>query len=440
MADGINLRLARRDMNTFRTDDRPGQRVLVHVAGRHPVALCPSCAHPSVDTNGTGWRDVIDVVRTLVITLSICVRRFVCANDACAQRSFDERFEGIGRGGASERALGFFADLARGRATAAVARDLGVPVHYLRLAVGSARRRASARRSGRLGRHLAIDECAVRKPFVYATIFSDPGRGVVIDVAPGRDGAAIWAFAGLYSRAERAQVRVVSMDCHNPYRHMVRLVFPHAAIVADAFHLHRQVLAALTAVRRSATHRIARGRSGRAGLPKATRYALARSRHELAADPSERGAAQRAAVVEVCGLDPPLALAYELKEAFRAAMAVGKSGDVASFEACLELFDALCRASKLAPFKTLANSLRSWRGEIVNYARTAGASNGFAESLNHLIKNQKRQAHGYGSWTGFRSQMLWCFGEVVDPDTGEIVPLRSLPRGEGARYLQPQFA
>ena len=440
MADGINLRLGRRDMNTFRTHDRPGQRVKVHVAGRHAAALCPACAHPSVDTNGTGWRDVIDVVRTLVITLSVCVRRFICTNDDCEQRSFDERFEGISRGGASERALGFFADLARGRASAAVARDLGVPDHYLRLAVGQARRRASARHAGRLGRHLAIDECAVRKPFVYATVLSDPARGVVIDLAPGRDGAAIWAFAGLYSRAERAQVRIVSMDCHNPYRYMVRLAFPEAMIVTDAFHLHRQALAALTEVRRSATQRIAKGRSGRAGLAKATRHALARSRHELEADTSERGAKQRAAVAEVCGLDAPLALAYELKEAFRAAMAVGKSGDVVAFTACLEIFDTWCRESKLASFKTLANSLRSWRGEIVNYARTGGASNGFAEALNHLIKNQKRQAHGYASWTGFRSQILWSFGEVVDPETGEVVPLRSLPRGEGATYLQPQFA
>jgi superfamily II DNA or RNA helicase len=36
--------------------------------------------------------------------------------------------------------------------------------------------------------------------------------------------------------------------------------------------------------------------------------------------------------------------------------------------------------------------------------------------------------------------VLWAFGEVIDPDTGEVVPLRSLPRGEGARWIQPQFA
>ena len=57
----------------------------------------------------------------------------------------------------------------------------------------------------------------------------------------------------------------------------------------------------------------------------------------------------------------------------------------------------------------------------------------------YLIKNQKRQAHGYRSWFAFRGQMLWAFGEVVDPFTGEIRPLRSLPRGVGASWFQPQF-
>ena len=64
-------------MNVFRTIDEDGRRPIVHVAGRHSVALCPSCSRPSVTTNGSGWREVIDVVRTVVVTLSICVRRFV---------------------------------------------------------------------------------------------------------------------------------------------------------------------------------------------------------------------------------------------------------------------------------------------------------------------------------------------------------------------------
>jgi len=96
VADRINLALRRRDMVVFRTIDAEGRRPVVHVAGRHAVALCPSCGRPSVTTIGRGWRDVIDVVRSLVVTLSVCVRRFVCEWGGCTQRSFDERFEGIG--------------------------------------------------------------------------------------------------------------------------------------------------------------------------------------------------------------------------------------------------------------------------------------------------------------------------------------------------------
>ena len=440
MSDRICLRLGRRDMNTFRTIDRPGARPVVHVAGRFPAALCPSCARPSVATNGTGWRDVIDVVRTLVITLAICVRRFVCEWEDCDQRTFDERFEGIGRGGASDRALGFFADLARGRATKAVARDLGVPEHYLRRAVGARRREAFERRRGRLGEHLAIDECSVRKNFVYATVFSDPGRGVVIDMAPGRDASAVLFFAHLYSHSERARVRVVTIDCHAPYRMAARILFPNALVVADAFHLHRRVNGALAQVRRDAWNRW-RAANPRLGRPfKEARFALARARDELEADERPAGERQRLILYDVTNLDRDLAVAYELKEAFRVAMAIGREGDVEVFEACLDLFDALCRSSGIEAFVTLAKTFRAWRTEIVNYARSGGASNAFAEAIIHLIKNQKRQAHGYRSWAGFRGQILWAFGEVVDPSTGEIKPLRSVPRGEGASWIQPQFA
>ena len=139
-------------------------------------------------------------------------------------------------------------------------------------------------------------------------------------------------------------------------------------------------------------------------------------------------------------LDRRLGLAYELKEAFRAAMAIGKSGDEENFALAIDLFVSWCFDSRIAAFVTLANTISSWREEILNYAESGGASNGFAEALNHLLKNQKRQAHGYRTWEGFRGQMLWAFGEVVDPNTGEITPLRSLPRGEGARWVQPQFA
>jgi hypothetical protein len=165
---------------------------------------------------------------------------------------------------------------------------------------------------------------------------------------------------------------------------------------------------------------------------KVARYPLARARDDLLADDTERAVMGRLVVYDATNLDADLDLAYELKEAFRAAMAFGKAGDTETFQAAIELFDVLCRGSGLGAFAKVAKTFQAWRREILNYAATGGASNGFAESVNHLIKNQKRQAHGYSTRLGFRGQILWCFGEVPDPVTAKLVPLRSLPRGKGA--------
>ena len=61
-------------------------------------------------------------------------------------------------------------------------------------------------------------------------------------------------------------------------------------------------------------------------------------------------------------------------------MAFGRTRDVETFTAALELFDALCIGSGIEAFVKLAGTLRGWRVEIVNYAAGGGASNGFAEA------------------------------------------------------------
>src|SRR5215210_4872027 len=177
-------------------------------------------------------------------------------------------------------------------------------------------------------------------------------------MAPGRDASAVLFFASLFGHAERAAVRVVTIDCHAPYRMAVRVLFPNALVVADAFHIHRRVLAALTQVRRDAWNRW-RHRSRRLGKPfKDARFALARARESLEADERRAGERQRLALFDATNLDPDLAVAYELKEAFRAAMAIGRSGDTETFAACMELFDALCIGSGIEAFVAVAKTFR----------------------------------------------------------------------------------
>jgi hypothetical protein len=62
-------------------------------------------------------------------------------------------------------------------------------------------------------------------------------------------------------------------------------------------------------------------------------------------------------IFDATNLDRRLGLAYELKEAFRAAMAIGKRGDLTTFATALDLFTALYVGSKIPTFVTLAKTL-----------------------------------------------------------------------------------
>jgi len=117
------------------------------------------------------------------------------------------------------------------------------------------------------------------------------------------------------------------MDCHAPYTAMVRVCFPNALIVADAFHLHRRVYQALAEVRRGAWRCLRKDHPELAPVMKAARYPLARAREDLLADNTEREVKGRLVVYDATNLDADLGLSYELKEAFRAAMVFGKAGD-----------------------------------------------------------------------------------------------------------------
>ena len=84
--------------------------------------------------------------------------------------------------------------------------------------------------------------------------------------------------------------------------------------------------------------------------------------------------------IDVTHIDSDLGIAYELKKASRAAMALGKSGDVENFENATRMFIAMCRQSKIPTFVTLGKMIENWRTEIVNYAGTGGASNWLTRS------------------------------------------------------------
>lgn len=277
----------------------------------------------------------------------------------------------------------------------------------------------------RLPEVLAIDECSHARHRRYGTVFSDPTTAVVLDVGPGRSSAVIWA-SSRYSRRERLAVKVVTIDCNGAWKAILTLAFPAAVIVADHFHLQRRVLRALAQVRNDAADRLPEWKQ----VFVDARYALTR-RPELLDD------RQELLVYDATHLDDRLGRAWDLVQWFRAVMDPDLDPDETA-----RLLDLWCAEAEDfgEPFAGTAHSFRYWRAEIIAYAQTGCATNGFAEGITNPIKVRKRMAYGYPSWQSFRATMVWTLGEAIDPHTGELLPLRSVPPGQGVHLIQPLFA
>lgn len=426
MADRITLELGRDDLAVTETVETDDGGVEVHAQHRLPAACCPDCGVPSMRTNGGRERRVQDCVGDLIVWLVLVVRRFRCDSETCPRRTFSDRWEGIGRSKFAERLWAWIGDLGRGQTETQLARERGVSTYLARRSAKRAKMRAVSFSRPRLPEVLAIDECSHAKHRRYGTVFSDPTLGVVLDVGPGRSSAVIWAFATRYSRQERMAVQVITIDCNGAWKTILTLAFPRAVIVADHFHLQRRVLRALAQVRNDAADRKPEWRK----IFTDARYALAKR-------PECLNESQDILVYDATNLDDRLRRAYNLVQWFRAVMDPDLEPDETA--ALLDLWCAEAEAFG-EPFAGTAHSFRYWRTEIIAYARTGGATNGFAEGITNPIKVRKRMAYGYPSWESFRATMVWILGEAIDSDTGELLPLRSVPPGQGVHLTQPLFA
>ncbi len=427
MDDAITLTLTRDDVAVDETIENTEEgTVEVHGRGRHAAAICPSCLVPSMRTNGGRTRRVGDRVHTLVVWLVLYVRRFVCENPACGQRTFCESFDGISRSKFTGRLWRWVGDLGRGQTEQGLARERGLSSYLCRKSARWAKTAAVSFRRPRLPEVLAIDECSHAKHRRYGTVFSDPVTGVVCDVGPGRSAAVIWAFASRYSFTERLRVRLVTIDCNGAWKRVLRLAFPKALVVADHFHLQRRVLRGFAQVRNQAADR----RPEWNKVFTDARYALAKRPEKLTDD-------QELMVHDATHLDGRLGDAYDLVQWFRAVM----DSDL-EVDEMIGLLDAWIAEAKTFgdPFAGTARSFAYWRDEIIAYARSGNATNGFAEGITNTIKVRKRIAYGYPSWHSFRATIVWILGEAIDPTTGELIPIRSIPPGQGTDLIQPPFA
>ena len=100
-----------------------------------------------------------------------------------------------------------------------------------------------------LVRLLGVDEIHLGKKG-YVLVLSDLERHCVIKVLPNRLKETLEDWFDSLTEQERKAIKVVSMDMWKPYRSAVHLKLSHASIVADRFHVMKQLNHQLDLLRR----------------------------------------------------------------------------------------------------------------------------------------------------------------------------------------------
>ncbi len=166
------------------------------------------------------------------------------------------------------------------------------------------------------GRHkvriLGVDEISLRKGHKqYALVLSDLERHRVIAVLPDRLKETFEKWLDGLTEEERRAIQVVSMDMWEAYRQAARKKLPRAKIVADRFHVMKQLNHQLDLLRRAIQRRAKKeGNEALYRVLKGSRWVLLKNRGELNPE-------QEAQLCAILDISDELRDIYLLKEEFR---------------------------------------------------------------------------------------------------------------------------
>jgi transposase len=264
-------------------------------------------------------------------------------------------------------------------------------------------RRAEKRQMRVVVRCLGVDEISLRKGHPqFAMVLSDLERHCVVAVLAERSQKALEAWLEGLSEAERHAIRLVSMDMWGPYRGVVKTKLPWAEIVADRFHVMKQLNDAIAKIRRRLQ---TKADPATYDLLKGIRWILVRNRADL--KPEEEAKLQAA-------LDafPELRTAYLLKERF--ALIANKIQDRTRGERFLRAWLYEAQASGIAPLVKFTQTLLHWWDEFLNYFNE-GFTSAVVEGLNNAIRGTIRRAYGYHVFEHFRLHVMVEHANLPQP-------------------------
>lgn len=226
----------------------------------------------------------------------------------------------------------------------------------------------------------------------YNSIIVDPKEKVVLDILPNRfEGDLVNYFSQFPNKTE---VKYFVCDMNPHFREVAKICFPQATIVADKYHVIRQVYWAMEKVRKNEQNK----------LPKQHRIYFKKSRNLLMKRMEKLTPEEMDRLALMFEISPRLADAYRIKNDFLTVARLKSS-----LEGKPRLVDWLysVEVMDLPEFQDCTKAYHNWFKEIVN-AMDVPWTNGYIEGCNNKTKVLKRVSYGMRNFNNFRKRILFC--------------------------------
>lgn len=385
----------------FELETRGDQDILhLYCEHEHEFAVCPRCREISDSHHESKPRCVRDLnFGKWRVFIHFIGRRFDC--EKCG-RPFTERLASIDpRRRQIRRFEQYIYQRCLSSTRKAVAEEEWLDQDTVKVIFKRWAKKVTKAQRREMVRVLGIDEISLKKRHKqFALVISDLERRCVIAVLPGREKERLEKWLSALSEAERKAIQVVSIDMWKPYRAAVRAKLPHADIVADRFHVMKQLNERLTQLRRAVQRRADEATQE---VLKGSRWLLVKNRDELKPE-------EEARLMEVLAASPELRTAYLLKEEFRTIFE--KINDPRQAERFLRAWIWKANRTGDRYLAKFVNTLRNWWTEILKYFGER-VTNGFVEGMNRAIRAIIGRAYGYRNFDNFRLQVLAQHGPPV---------------------------
>lgn len=226
----------------------------------------------------------------------------------------------------------------------------------------------------------------------YNSIVVDPKEKKVLDILPNRFESDLVKYFSQFTNKNDVKYFVCDMNPH--FRQVAKICFPQATIVADKYHVIRQVYWAMEKVRKNEQNK----------LPKQHRIYFKKSRNLLMKRMEKLTPAEMDRLALMFEIAPRLADAYRIKNDFLTVIH-SKSSSKGKQRLVDWLFSV--EVLDLPEFHDCTNAYHSWFHEILN-SMDVPWTNGYIEGCNNKTKVLKRVSYGMRNFNNFRKRILFC--------------------------------